>query len=598
MDNIKLMLCSDKYGDRELNLMTESNYTDVSEEKEPVYSDQIYSFSLPATVDLPAEIRINDEIYGIEVTENNADTVTFRLKDGSKKFSKPFLHSYGAVRIELELNEQLFISEIINVLMSDQKIDERVQTMKQYIDDHYEHYLYETPHSSSGSESSTKGSRFVSLKTRIELLEEILMSYKHAYAYLKRNPYAKIQKKEAIGSFGKLQSISPRTIRYIVSHADDLVPVNNETGIRDNKTYYQPNKTLIEQNVYSCDVYENQVVVGFLQTLVTETTKIITALEKQYAPRTAQVSKDGYIDSMYQLFSTSMKKIEGYVHTLKALREEYRQLYFYYVRLLGIQGQALTHIPRFTPVFRSVSVYRQIYQMICRWFSCAEYDLQQKDPIIGCTSASKIYEYYCLLKLLSYLDRHSGMQFIESRKAVYEVNSKYYTDTEYYNTFVFADEQKKLTLFFQPVIYGNDSAVNGIRLFRNTSSNAKNNTELYRGRIYTPDYLIKTEYPDHAEYIIMDAKFSSPNNIRLHQIQDLVYKYLFSVSPLDSQDVLSGLYILCGRTSGSDAADPVHDLARNIGRSVRGFGEIFIMNGTNPDDQQIPAQIFKDILPV
>ena len=66
----------------------------------------------------------------------------------------------------------------------------------------------------------------------------------------------------------------------------------------------------------------------------------------------------------------------------------------------------------------------------------------------------------------------------------------------------------RITLFFQPVIYGNNSATNGIYLFRNTSSNSKVG-ESAKGKIYTPDYLVKIEHDKKTDYILIDAKFST-----------------------------------------------------------------------------------------
>ena len=105
-----------------------------------------------------------------------------------------------------------------------------------------------------------------------------------------------------------------------------------------------------------------------------------------------------------------------------------------------------------------------------------------------------------------------------------------------------------------------------------------------RGKTYNPDYIIKAEYGDRNDYIILDAKFSTPENIRLNQLQGLVYKYLFSISTLDEKDRLLGLYILCGKRLGKDGKDIIHDLAKKIGRSVIPFAEILVVNGVNMND--------------
>ncbi len=93
----------------------------------------------------------------------------------------------------------------------------------------------------------------------------------------------------------------------------------------------------------------------------------------------------------------------------------------------------------------------------------------------------------------------------------------------------------------------------------------------------------------------IDAKFSTPDNIRFHQLQELVYKYLFSISILNKEDRLLGLYILCGKKQGSDTQDVIHDIAQKIKRAVSPFAEILVMNGVNTDDYTMVAEIAKSI---
>ena len=90
----------------------------------------------------------------------------------------------------------------------------------------------------------------------------------------------------------------------------------------------------------------------------------------------------------------------------------------------------------------------------------------------------------------------------------------------------------------------------------------------------------------------MDAKFSTPENIRLHQLQELVYKYLFSISTLNKTDHIKGLYILCGKQLGNDEEDIIHDLAQKIGHSVSPFADILVINGVKTDDYSITSMIF------
>ena len=116
-----------------------------------------------------------------------------------------------------------------------------------------------------------------------------------------------------------------------------------------------------------------------------------------------------------------------------------------------------------------------------------------------------------------------------------------------------------------------------------------------KGYVYTPDYMIKVEYENKTNYIIMDAKFSTPDNIKKYQMQELIFKYLFSISTVNEEDNILGLYIICGKTAEIDHRNIIHDLAKKINYPVQPYAEILLMNGIDTENYEIPAVIFSNI---
>lgn len=594
-DTVSLTLRSKYHGEINITLSTDvdDSYFSIPSGKEVVYNDNSYSFCVVGNPILPAKFIINDDQYDTEQIFASSQTIDvwFALKDSEHKFCQnPFRDNFGAVKIGLEIGGKCYYSKSIAVMVSNTTINNNVMNMVQYIYDNCEKYLYEE-HEHSTISSGIKEDEIISLEAKIAYLEKALKIYKEAYHYLKVNPYSKLRTIEEIGSFEQLQTVSANTIRYIAMHTDDLVAVNYDTGIRYNKLFYQPTRTLIEHNTRTFDVYENQIIVGFLYTVVEEITQIIKELQERNYIRNKSLVKDGYIDSMYKIFSRSLRKINEYSVKLISLREEYKQLYFYYSNMMNLKGAILKQPPKFTPVFRTINAYRQIYQVIIDWFSCGSYDLSKEELLLSFISTSKIYEYYCLVKFLRYMDKKTEYKLISSQRVIYSNANRYYVNTKHNNKFTFQNDKARLVLYFQPVIYNNDKVINGLRLFRNTSTNCKSNAT-GKGSSYTPDYVLKKEYADHSEYLIMDAKFSTPDNIRYHSLQDLVYKYLFSISPLDINDKINGMYIICGKTSNVDEQNTVHDYALHIKRSVEPFAEIVTMGGLDTGNYYIPSVIY------
>ena len=575
-----------------VTMLREKNKVDlfkIPTGKEVVYNDDSYSFALLDSSIIPSTVYINDEAYDTYIDKENIEGMTvFKLRN----CDKPFLQSYGAIRVEFDVNNNRYCSNSIAVMVSNNNINKNVLNMVQFIYNNCEEYLYEE-HKYSSILSGVKENEIISLEAKINFLQDILDIYKKSYQYLKNSPHSKLEKSERVDSFDKLQSVSQRTIQYIINHVDELTPANYDTGIKYNNQYYQPNRILVEYSSYSYDIYENKIIVGFLKTIIFDIGITINDLQKKEHLKDKMEITEGYINSVYKIFSKSIEKLTGYVEILKSLKNEYQRLYYFYFKLFDISVDIVRTVPIFTSVFRSINAYKQIYMAIRNWFSIGNYDLQKDELLLSFVSTSKIYEYYCLVKLLRGLTEDNTIKMVRSDRITYNVRNKYYNNTKTNNTFYFKKGNIKITVYFQPVIYGDNRSINGITLFRNTSSSSRNSGN--KGSTYTPDYILKFEYNHKNSYIIIDAKFSTPDNVRIYQLQELVYKYLFSISPLNKKDDIIGLYILCGKKEGFDEHDVVHDLAQKIKYLVKPFAEILIISGANTNDFTMIKKILDNI---
>lgn len=556
-----------------------------------VYNDIVYNFSVSGTNDIPTRFYVNDDSLDIKIIDVDHRSTQFFLSSSSKTNafnSRPFLDCYGTIRLEAEISGVTYSTKSIRVCVSSTEISKCVDNMIEYIYENCEKFLYEE-HKHSAVGLGAKSSDPISIESKMAKLIEIEEHYKEAYSFFKRAPYTKLKKNTQIVPLEKAQSISSATVKYVASHCDELVLADGTSGIRYNKKYYQPRKVLSEHNTDSLDVYENQIVVGFLKTIVTEIIDMSRKLKAMYAQSFVKANIDGYEDSAYFVYKNCLKRIENSVDKLAKLKADFIHMYYKYREIFGIEGVMTLSTPRPTPVFRTKQAYRIIYIDLQDWFNHSSYDLSREELLMSFLSTSKIYEYYCLTKLLYYFDKKSGLKYIGSHKEKYTQANRHYNTTNFNNTYVFAGNGLELTVYFQPVIY-NKASDNKIGLFRNTST-SYNDDGSRGGRDYTPDYLIKIERIESAEYVILDAKFSTVDTIRKHQLQDLVYKYFFSISPFDDMDKIIGMYIFSGKTSKEDGSDNVYDYAAKLSKVVSPFCEILTMSGNDVDNDTVPSLI-------
>ena len=562
-----------------------------------VYNNIGYEFCISGAEDEPTQLMINDEAFLFSIVYKNNQMI---LVPKNQSQLKPFLDSFGAVRIELTINNKIYATENIYVRIdrNDSK-NQNIINMIEYIYDNSEEFLYEE-HKYSKIATGIKKNQTISIEAKLNLFHEILQVYQKCYHALKTNPYSKLTQVDKIDSFEKLQSISPRTIQYIIQHVDDLEPVKFHTGITMNQQNYQPKKTLMTTTEESNQVFENQVIIGFLYTVLQNLLHMQKDMEQRVKFIQIPKQEGNYIDSRVYIYKNSIYALKRYLSDIEKYIQNFKKLYLNYSMIFHIKPKEIRHLPKYTAVFRSNMPYRLIYQKIVTWFSCGNYNLRQHDLLLSFISTSKIYEYYCLVKFLNYFKKYPDFEKVEFSRFLYR-ETKYYKNTRYNNTFLFKFKNQDLTLFFQPVIYGKYyMGCNQIYLYRNTSHTVHGE---YNGNSYTPDFLIKFKTEAQEKYLLIDAKHSTTKTIRQFQMPELVYKYLFSISPLEENISVDGLYLFCGKNDKYDIEkcdrfDNLHDIANSFmpKKKVSPFAELVTITAYDVNEYQIINEIFHAFL--
>ena len=121
----------------------------------------------------------------------------------------------------------------------------------------------------------------------------------------------------------------------------------------------------------------------------------------------------------------------------------------------------------------------------------------------------------------------------------------FYRNTEYENEFNFTKYNSKVTIYYQPVIYNKKIKNNNIGLFRNYNINfygIKSNNAYY-----VPDFIIKEIKNGVTNYLIIDSKFSDARTIQQRYLNEIIFKYIFSISTVNIDDKIKGIYIINGK---------------------------------------------------
>lgn len=480
-----------------------------------------------------------------------------------------FLECYGFVQITLifedvQGNRQIKETEFIQVLVRKGQQNDSVRRMAEYVYAHNADLLdgnRTIPKDLSGLKESDRKT----IEAHILLLKQISVVYEENYRYFKMNSRFLTIPRERVDHFEKLQYVSHNTLQYIARHPEELQQVHQSSGIRIGNFRYQPNKTLVTNNEKSYGIYENRVVLGFLLFLLREIERIQKELSGVISRVPQKIGEaEGYVSSSYFIYEKTIEGIRIFLNDVCDLHYRFTSLYYLYSEILPIKPEKISIIPRFTPLFKAIPQYHQIYNCAVAWFSKGAFTIREEQFMLSFIKISALYEVYVLTKLINYF-KNSGYTLIGVDKVSYPSPGRYFENTDCNNRFVFKNDSGQVTVYYQPVIYNtNRYGISGIGLYRNTSISYPKMRDgvNYHGRYYTPDFLVKYEYVGTPikRYIIADAKFSRLQTVKDREVAELAYKYLFSISPVSPEEYIAGLCIFNGISESENQEDSLTNI--------------------------------------
>ena len=498
-----------------------------------VYEDSWYKFYFYVSNCPPDDIQsIQVLINGVDIGmvsfastgENLEGWVAFYLNGSDERISfqgQPFLLLFDAVIVSFIINfkngNSLELFSPVLACLSYNKGDEKninamVKELMEFDDYQINKWLF-TSDSAKGKRSliehALSKSSERSLSSYLELLEEVMVCYKANFNYFRAMGKHRIEKKGVLVSYQSVKSINAKSFEWLMQNADQLGRVN-QGGIEYLGEHYLPLKIHSEVNYKSYDIYENQVVIGFLLTVLNNAQQIVKELVE------SEFNADLYI-----------KRLND---TIKALVNLYRQ----YNTLFEVSVRSLLTLPRKTKPFQEVKPYTQVFALIIKWFEFGDFTLEQEHLLMPVKALDKLFEIYCLIALLQLLSLNGYKQ---SAISYYDYGLDN-DDKSLPNTFSFYKKGVKVTLYYQPKI-SSVRFYNELTLFRTTGVN---------GDFYTPDFVLKFDCEDGDEgYVILDAKFSSRGTIMSHHLQDVMRKYSQETAVAHTVNYPKMVWVLQGR---------------------------------------------------
>lgn len=527
----------------------EINSINLDEVYGNIYCEQKYKIRILNLVDVDTvDLYINNQYI------DDSD-------DGYFNIGRAFFSYYGSIFLTIVVNGyddvKYYKSKIFHACFpQNSNIEVSIENMIEYIVEN--NHIIEATNNNIIKKDSNDYKGDNSKPFYNEILSKIYDIYNKNYKYFLNRPHKTFDKTNEISDFEKLSVINSDTLIHILSNPDELVLTDVDTGISFEGNFYYPRKTKVNNLDINLKNYENEVIVAFLTTILQYLIK--TESDINYISKNSSTKvniPNGYISSSDFLVNSVQKNITKIKEDISVFKLKFKVLLNKYVDLFKIKPIPLSAIPKQTRVFASVGHYRDIYFMILYWFKNSEYLLENEKLNLDLAKSDLLYEHYLLLKLInSFIDY--GYEFKSKSILSYDVLDDRYVNIAYNNTFEFEREGITKIIYYQPVI-NTTSNLNGINLYR--SVDYSYNGMLQNEPYYTPDYIVKTiDSEQNESYTIVDAKFSRSTDILRYSIENLVYKYVFSVNPTCENVSLNGFVAICGKRDNNKNNINMHSI--------------------------------------
>ncbi|WP_155833932.1 DUF2357 domain-containing protein [Butyrivibrio sp. XBB1001] len=516
------------------------NVEEVLKVRKNVYEDVEYTIQIP---DLTNVDKINVYVNG-EPRLGYTNGSEFVFFD-----NKIFDNILGFAQISLlvirgEQNDW-FYSEYLSVLIRPSRNNRSVSAMIKFIYENQGDFLF---HESLRPELGGNKAKD-DFWAQVLLIEEIANVYEDCYGYFMANSRYTLKRIDVLDSIEKLQFVDSKTIQYMVQHPEYME--RSAVGIGYGTKRYLPRKTMMSQNSKTYDIYENQIVLGFLEYMLNSISGFKKELEEYLKYFQIEESvENGYLISSFIIYENAKKQIKEFSDRMELLYIRFGQLLRSYKGVMRVSENKECLNPRLTAVFANVPQYNRIYNCISNWNNRGIYSLEKERMMMSFFNAPEIFEIYMLTKLILQL-QDMGFNLSEVKHVKYPGHKEWRDNSKKINnTFSFEQGNQKVTVYYEPVIYKDDlSDINGIFLYRNnTVSLNKDSEDELRGDYYIPDYVIKYEDSDKENYIICDAKYTYQSRLKFKHIPDLAFKYLTSISAIRHDAVIKGMYLFYGIT--------------------------------------------------
>lgn len=381
----------------------------------------------------------------------------------------------------------------------------------------------------------------------VDKLSSYLVLIKEIFPNIIYKPITKVQPVSKIISFSDNLHLNYESIKWLSNNLDEL----NECSKYDdfdlvlNGKYYKINKILVNFFVENTDIYENQIIHGFISLLIRKIDSIIFEYNSKYVDSSRGYSFGSYFSLFSKISKFQYEITKGLIQKCERFRSELMEVNKILSEKLPVSREILNN-PIFTLKVKNNNNYKIIFQKMIEIKNLGSPDWSLQDELNSIRDIPKLFEYYCLLITKRSIDKALNNLASISPKLIFNNNG---SDT----CFSYSTEDLSVDIFYEPKIWGDKNKESTIPSLINpeawvTSKNyikVRNNT--YKGlksRYRSPDIVIRLKKQDTEDFIIIDAKYTNNFLSWNTYLPELVMKYIHGINNKSGSNSTLALIVL------------------------------------------------------
>lgn len=348
-------------------------------------------------------------------------------------------------------------------------------------------------------------------------------------------PCSKSRSKSRVVKYSSSTHLDERSIAYLCSHPDTLVPsLSSEGDVRIGCRNMIINDIETNTLVRDTNVFENQVILSFLYKFLSYLKSVKIRLEQSNISQASSISLDGeqYLSIDRLLYDSGLilnihkEKIEHAIeHCSQCIR-------FIQDRLPCeiYKGKNMSPVP--TQQVLARTHYLQLFSLIKNFYDIGEPQWRGQLEFYGLRNLYKIYEFVCLIYII---DSMHTLGFLADEASFVDRNRKKVESrpiNEPCNYYVFYKDNIKMELFYEPF------AIQAAKLHTNVATGTIVDLVHKNKTTWNPDFVIIISDGENTNTHILDAKYSDLKTVQSYHIDECAFKYTTKMMALANDNTL------------------------------------------------------------